>query len=128
MLNYLFPIFIVVFAVSCLCSLLSMNLFSVWSFPDWRVLSGVGILGIFNIVGSYFVWFYLLKVSSISMLPSLSYLTPFVSILFIVLLLGESLSWYQICGFVWILASVYVQKTLEKQQVQRMDPVVPERS
>jgi len=113
------PLFVSVFwyvAVSFVCSLVSLALFSEWMLPDWEVLAGIGWLSVSNVVLCYFIWFRALKVSSASLVSGISYLTPFVTLLFIVVLLGESMSWFQFGGFLWILLSVYAQGRMDRRR------------
>ncbi|WP_025692965.1 EamA family transporter [Paenibacillus zanthoxyli] len=63
-----------------------------------------------NIVFGFFLYFRALKYSSASLIASFTFFTPFVTLLFIVLLLGEILTVTDYLAAVLILFSVPVQK------------------
>jgi len=112
------PLFAAVFVyilVSFLLAAMNLTLFSEWVLPSWEVLLGVGYLGLTNNLLSYFLWLQALRISSVMLVSSMSYVTPFATLLFIVVLIGEPVSWYQMAGFVWILICVYVQKRLDRR-------------
>ena len=122
------PLYVSVFvyvAVSFICSLFSLALFSEWIWPDAGVLAGIGWLSLSNVVLCYFIWFRALKISSAALVSGLSYLTPFVTLLFIVALLDESMSWLQLAGFLWILLSVYVQSRIDRPKPEASSGGVP---
>lgn len=112
------PLFASVFIyilVSFLLATGSLLLFSEWVLPSWPTLASIGYLGLTSNVVSYFLWFQALRITSVVMASSISYVTPFVTLLFIVILLGESISWYQLGGFVWILVCVFAQGRLDRR-------------
>lgn len=115
------PMFASIFVyviVSCVCSTVSMFAFSSWSVPAWPVLTGIAWLALSNIVISYFLWFRILQIAPTALVSGVSYITPFVTLLFIFLFLGERMSWVQGVGFVLIMAGVLLYRRLERERAQ----------
>ncbi|CAN7543177.1 DMT family transporter [Paenibacillus sp. LjRoot153] len=71
---------------------------------------GVLWLCLSNIVFGFFLYFRALKYSSASLIASFTFFAPFVTLVFIMILLGERLSWLDGLAAVLILLSVPVQK------------------
>jgi drug/metabolite transporter (DMT)-like permease len=92
--------------------------FSTFTVPAITGLGWAVCLGISNIVLGNFLWIRGLKSSSSSLIASLSYLTPFVTLLFIVVMLGERLSVPQTVGFLIISAGIVFQIVTEKIAVR----------
>nr|WP_236285644.1 EamA family transporter [Paenibacillus allorhizoplanae] len=63
-----------------------------------------------NIVFGFFLYFRALKYSSASLIASFTFFAPFVTLVFIMILLGERLTWLDGLAAVLILFSVPVQK------------------
>ncbi|AKG34384.1 DMT family transporter [Paenibacillus durus] len=78
--------------------------------PQRADFYGVLWLSMSNIVFGFFLYFRALKYSSASLIASFTFFTPFVTLLFIVLLLGERLTVTDCLAAVLILFSVPVQK------------------
>jgi drug/metabolite transporter (DMT)-like permease len=92
--------------------------FSTFTVPNITSLGWAVCLGISNIVLGSFLWIRGLKSSSSSLIASLSYLTPFVTLLFIIVMLGERLSVPQTVGFLIISAGIVIQVITDKIAVR----------
>jgi drug/metabolite transporter (DMT)-like permease len=71
---------------------------------------GVLWLSLSNIVFGFFLYFRALKYSTASLIASFTFFAPFVTLVFIMILLGERLTWTDCFAAVLILFSVPVQK------------------
>jgi drug/metabolite transporter (DMT)-like permease len=80
-----------------------------FTIPPAENIGGILYLGITGIVIANIIWFKILKVTPIALVASLTFITPFVTLAFIMLLLGESISLIQVLGLVTILAGIAVQ-------------------
>lgn len=101
--NYVYTL--VAFGLSALC----LPIFSSFAVPDAAGLSWTIWLALSNVVLTYPLWFRVLQSASSSLVASLSFLTPFVTLLFIVFLLDERLTVPQLAGFACIVAGIAVQ-------------------
>jgi drug/metabolite transporter (DMT)-like permease len=90
-------------------SVVSLLIFSKPILPALPAAAGLLWLGMSNIVVAYYLWFRALKTTSAARMASLAFITPFVTLLFIMLLLGEKISWVQVAGLLVILAGLAVQ-------------------
>ena len=96
-----------IFAVcSFLFSGIALMLFSHFTLPTLPVLGLTFWLSVSNLVLSYFVWNKLLKKCSSSLSANISFLTPFSTLLFILLLLGEKISVSQFVGLIVIVSGI----------------------
>jgi len=95
--------------VAFILSFINLLLFSEFIIPDTSAFLGVLWISLSNIVLSYHLWFKVLKVTSSALAASLSFITPFVTLAFIMLLLGEKISVIQIIGFLLILVGITAQ-------------------
>jgi drug/metabolite transporter (DMT)-like permease len=95
--------------VGFVLSVAVLPFFSNFVVPDLPALAWVSWLGISNIVLSFYLWFRMLRSTSSSLVANLSFLTPFVTLLFIVVLFDEALSWPQMQGFGLIAFGIAVQ-------------------
>lgn len=96
--------------ISFLLSGISMFIFSGFVMPGISVIGGLFWIGLFEFVFSYYLWLRALKVASSALIASISFISPFITILFIMLLVGERIAWVQIEGLIVILLGVTVQK------------------
>lgn len=95
--------------VSFVLSLICMAAFSRFVIPDVNVFSGILWNSVSNIVITYYLWFRVLKTTSSALAASLSFVTPFITLVFIMLLLGEKITIIQITGFLLIITGIAVQ-------------------
>lgn len=95
--------------VSFMLSIISLMLFSEFVIPDIAAFSGVLWISLSNIVLAYYIWFRVLKATSSAFAASLSFVTPFVTLAFIMLLLGEKISITQVAGFILIIVGIAAQ-------------------
>ncbi|AFC29564.1 hypothetical protein PM3016_2684 [Paenibacillus mucilaginosus 3016] len=97
-------------AVALVLSTAAMLVYSRWILPGQADFLGVLWLSLSNIVLGFFLYFRALAYSPASLIASFTFFTPFVTLLFIVLLLGERLTWVDGLAAVLILFSVPMQK------------------
>ena len=96
--------------VSTVLSAMSVALFSSFRVPGATAAACAIWLGVSNIVLSYYLWFSVLKATTAALAASLSFITPFVTLLFIVLVTGEPISPFQFVGLIVILLGVGIQR------------------
>lgn len=96
-------------AISFLLSLVCVLLFSRFRAPDPPSLLGILWLSLSNIVLGYYLWFKVLKLTSAAMASSMSLITPFVTFLFIALLLNEKITGVQLAGLALVIAGLLLQ-------------------
>jgi len=112
------PLFASIFVyvvVSFVCSAVSLFLFSEWTVPEPPVLAGIVWLSLSNIVFAYFIWFRILQMAPVALVSGMSYITPFVTLMFIFVLLGERVTLVQGAGFLLIMAGVLLYRRLERE-------------
>lgn len=103
-----------VFALSSfLLSVISLMLFSSFTLPALPVLGYSFWLGATNLVFGLFVWNRLIKTCSSSLSANISFLTPFSTLLFILLLLGEKISAFQLVGLFVIVFGIFLTSFAE---------------
>ncbi|OGO80176.1 MAG: hypothetical protein A2Y21_03695 [Clostridiales bacterium GWC2_40_7] len=95
--------------VAFVLSTVSMFMFSSFTIPDATSCIGLLWIGISNIVLIYYLWFKVLKTASTLFVSSLSFVTPFVTLVFITFLLGEKISYIQIIGLLVIILGIAAQ-------------------
>ncbi|MFC5528085.1 DMT family transporter [Cohnella yongneupensis] len=105
---YLFTI------TSFVLSSFGLFFFSNLTAPDMKGIGTTIWLAVSNIVLGNILWFRGLRSPSSTLIANLSYLTPFVTLLFIVILLGEQLKTAQIGGFIVILSGIALQVATDK--------------
>jgi drug/metabolite transporter (DMT)-like permease len=96
--------------ISFLLSGISMFIFSDFVVPGISVIGGLFWIGLFEFVFGYYLWLRVLKVAPSALIASISFISPFVTILFIMLLIGERITWAEIEGLIIILFGVALQK------------------
>lgn len=84
----------------------NMLLFSKFTWPSALTLTGAAWVGCVNITAAQFLYLNILKELPTHTVANMSYITPFVSLLFIWVLLKEQIVWIQIVGLCVILISV----------------------
>lgn len=102
-------------------STFALFVFSGFTIPEMPVFSGLLWIGVTNIAGVYFVWFRALKVASTNFVASMSYFNPFISLIFIFLLLGENILFVQLLGLVFIVTGIAFQRIGENSKVIKID-------
>ncbi|REE56436.1 EamA domain-containing membrane protein RarD [Paenibacillus taihuensis] len=101
------------FYITCVAFVLSaggMLGFSAPALPHIEDIAGVFWLSMCNIVLGFFLYFQALRYSTASLVASFTFFTPFITLLFIVILLGEQLSAIDSVAAVLILSGVPVQR------------------
>lgn len=96
--------------VAWLLAIAGMLLYSQGTMLQMSNFFGVVWLCLSNIVFGFFLYFRALKYSSASLIASFTFFAPFVTLVFIMILLGERLTWMDGLATVLILFSVPVQK------------------
>lgn len=102
---------------------LVLSTISMLVFSDFVVIRGAVTLnilwiGISNFVLSIFIWFRMLKSCSTALVASMSFITPFSTLLFIMLLVGERIALFQLAGLLVILSGTGLQ-TLHDYMVKK---------
>ena len=105
----------VIAVCSFLFSGVALLLFSRFTLPNLPVLGLTIWLSLSNLVLAYFVWNKLLKKCSSSLSANISFMTPFSTLLFILLLLGESISIPQILGLAVIVSGIALTSISESK-------------
>ncbi|MCX7843657.1 MAG: DMT family transporter [Clostridia bacterium] len=90
--------------VTFFLDLFAMIIFSKFVFPGMLALTGCAWLCISNILLTYAIWFHLLKTTSSSKVAALSFVTPFITLVFIAIFIGEPISSVSIVGVSLIIA------------------------
>lgn len=80
-----------------------------------RAIIGTGYIGIFPTALAYLIWFKALRMEREVLIANLAHLTPFISLLFIFLVLGEKILASEIIGLIIIVAGILLQIKREKQ-------------
>ncbi|WP_426453016.1 DMT family transporter [Paenibacillus sp. S-38] len=96
--------------VALVLSAVTMLGYSSWIVPGRADFLGVLWLSLSNIVLGFFLYFRALAYSPASLIASFTFFTPFVTLLFIYLLLGERLTWIDGFAALLILFGVPMQK------------------
>ncbi len=82
---------------------------------NYSFLFGAVYIGLFEMSITFFLWLKGLQLSSNkSKTATLVYLSPFLSMIFIALVLGEDIKMYSIIGFVLILSGILIQHLIVK--------------
>ena len=100
------------YVYTTVCFILSTILVVVKSsiiLPDIIAMSGSAFIGLSNIVIGYYLWFKVLKLASTTLVASMSFITPFVTLFFISFLLRESIQIGHVIGLVVILLGTAIQ-------------------
>lgn len=95
--------------VSFALSGIGVLIFSRITIPDTASFIGILWISLSSIVLAYPIWFRILKGTTSALAASMSFVTPFVTLGFIMLLLGEKLGMIQVAGFLLILAGIALQ-------------------
>lgn len=77
--------------------------------PDAAGMAGIVWLCISNIILTYYIWFRVLKIAPAALAGNLAFLSPFATLVFIVVLTGEKILFSQILGLVIIILGTAVQ-------------------
>jgi drug/metabolite transporter (DMT)-like permease len=98
------------FITGSACSLLSMLVFSSFSFPPVRTIVPVLINGIFVNGISYILWVKGLRLANASYLAPFGFLTPVISAIYLIVFFNESLQMPYVIGLLLVLASGLINK------------------
>jgi drug/metabolite transporter (DMT)-like permease len=99
--------------VSFILSTITLFFFSKPVMPHTSEWIGLAWLSVSSIVLNYYLWFKVLKICSSALVASLSFITPFFTLILIVLILGEKISIIYLWGFLLIISGITVQ-TMEE--------------
>ena len=83
--------------------------------PDMDALLSVGWMTVSNLLMTYLLWFRVLRIASAAQAASLAYFTPFVTLIFIAVLLGEPIAPRQLAGLAVLTLGVLQQSALLRQ-------------
>ena len=113
--NYIYTT--VTFLLTTCC----MIFYSKFVLLDIHAFWGLLWLSLSNIVISYFLWFQALKVADSALVANLSFITPFVTLSFIMIFLGESIQYIQIIGLIIILAGTALETIKSKLSMRKFN-------
>lgn len=111
--------------ISLALSTLSLFLFSTFKLPDPLSLAGAAWLGVSNIWLSLPLWMKILKTASTALAAGIAFVTPFLSLLFILLLAGEPISLGQVAGLLVISTSILLQGIRRKRPAAAKQDLPP---
>ena len=75
-------------------------------------------LGIFTSAVADILWFRALKIGKMNEISSLTYLTPFVALIFIYFLVGEKILLSSFIGLLLIIGGVLIQMTRKRKKME----------
>lgn len=101
--NYIFT------TITFILSAIVMLMFFKFTLPGGQTFLGLVWLSTSNIVLSYYLWFRALKSASSALIASISFVAPFVSLFFIMIIVRESITIMQIVGLLVILSGTAMQ-------------------
>ena len=101
--------YFIYFTTMFLLSIPSLLLLSKPVLPTQRSFLGILSLGTLNLALAYFLWFEALELGQIASVASLAYLTPFASLVYIFILLGERIVLSQLLGLLLIVTGTFIQ-------------------
>jgi len=91
--------------------LLATTLYEGLSFPGWRGLLGVTYIGLFEMGITYVVWLKALRLSATTAkVSNLIFISPFLSLLFVALFVGERIMGYTLAGLGFIIGGIVLQR------------------
>lgn len=97
------------YVVSLLLSIIAVLLFSDFVLPSLASLVGLLWLGCVTSGIAYVAWFAALKYGDTAKIANLVYLTPFLALVYIRLLLGESITFASIIGLLVVVIGILIQ-------------------
>jgi drug/metabolite transporter (DMT)-like permease len=107
--------------VSFLLTACCMIYYSNFVLPNVHAFFGLLWLSLSNIVFSYFLWFRALKVADSVLVANISFITPFLTLFFIMIFLGESIHFIQIIGLIIILAGTALEPIKSKLSKKKLN-------
>ncbi len=88
-----------------------MTVYGGWGWPSVPGLAGSVYIGLFEMSLAFFFWLSALKAASNTVqLSNVIFVTPFLSLLVIALVLGEQITWSTLAGLVLIIVGIVVQR------------------
>jgi len=100
---------VVYFISSFVLILITTLLFSELNVPSFVDLLGVAYLGIFGIALPFTFMFRAMKLGDTAKATSIGFLSPFLALLFIFIILGDKIAFSQILGLLLIVAGILIQ-------------------
>jgi drug/metabolite transporter (DMT)-like permease len=103
------------FCLGCLCTLITLLLSGGISLPDIRGIGGAVYIGIFEMGLTFLIWLNALKFSSTTArVSNLIYLSPFISLILIHLVIGEVILFSTFVGLLLIVSGIILQQYLKR--------------
>ncbi|MBN2852794.1 MAG: DMT family transporter [Clostridia bacterium] len=96
--------------VQFLTCIVILPFFTKITLPDLTQFLGVTWLGVSNLVICFLIWLHLVSTLKTSTVASIAFLTPFVNLIAIVLILGEKLTIAGLVGFIVIVLGIVFQQ------------------
>lgn len=97
-------------------SAVGLAAFSAPLVPSLPAFTGVFLNGILSLMVGYTLWFRIVKRAPMALVASMSFITPFINLLFISLLLKESIHLQHILGLCVILIGLFIQNFKSKKE------------
>ena len=101
--------YLIYFLTIFLLSIPSLLIFSKFTLPSFANIWGLLWIGTLNLALAYQLWFKALKLGDIAKVSNFMYLTPFVALVWIALLLGENITFVQLLGLSLIMIGPFIQ-------------------
>ena len=117
--NYIYTTVSFILAAFC------MIYYSKFVLPGFHEFIGLLWLSLSNIVFGYYLWFRALKVADSSLVANISFITPFVTLFFIMIFLGESIQYIQLIGLIIILAGMALEPIKSKLAMKKIKEEKP---
>ena len=95
---------------SFLYASVTMMIFSSFVFPSVSEFSAILWLGVGSCALGFLFWLRSLQLGSISEIVNIVYITPFFALLFIDIIIGESIQLYSVVGLVLIVCSILINR------------------
>ena len=97
------------YLISFIISFIAMNIFSYIPNLNGMQILGLGWNGIFNSAIAFTTWALALKYGKTHKIANLAFITPFLSLVYINIFLGEEISIYSVVGLVIIVLGILIQ-------------------
>jgi drug/metabolite transporter (DMT)-like permease len=103
------------FAFGLVYITISIFFFSEFRFSDYRGALGAGYIGFFELGIPFILWLKALKfTSSMAKISNLVFLSPFLALFFIHLILGENIYSTTFIGLIFIITGIFIQQIKQK--------------
>ena len=92
-----------------------------WTLPPWRGVTGAIYIGIFEMGFTFIVWLNALRLTTnTARISNLVFLSPFLSLLFISIFIGETIAFTTFVGLIFIVTGIILSNTQRKSSQLEM--------